>query len=163
MQQSKLLETVLPKSVEGNSSANSFTLGAVSNSIGKFTYNPDEGISFEYIRRSGEIFRNECKTWTDEKKDRILLRKWSPAEHEKYCNYILPKIQGNINFDETVLNLRTFVKKNLYSIRNTSVETLWKRWTMIAIYAGIINMECDISNLNELIANNFRCLKFVKE
>ena len=42
MQQLKLLETVLQKSAEGNSSAISFTPDAVTNSINKFTHNPKE-------------------------------------------------------------------------------------------------------------------------
>ena len=46
MQQSKLLKTVLQKSAEGNSSTISFTPDAVANSIGEFTYNSEEGITF---------------------------------------------------------------------------------------------------------------------
>ena len=79
MQQSKLLETVLQKPTGGNSSRISFTPDAVAYSIGRFTYNPEEGITFESYFRRYEISRNECKTWTDEKKVRLLLRKLSPA------------------------------------------------------------------------------------
>ena len=76
MQQSNFLETVLQKSVEGNSSTISFTPDAVSNSIGEVTYNPEEGITLaSYFRRHEEILRNECKTCTDKKRVRLRLRK----------------------------------------------------------------------------------------
>ena len=119
MQPSKLLETILQKSAEGNSSTFSFTPDAVANSIGKFTYNPEECITFAlYFMRCEEIFRNECKTWIDKKKVRLLLRKLPPTEHEKYCNYILPEKTGMKQF---WFCQKIFVKKALYSIRDTSV------------------------------------------
>ena len=59
MQQSKLLETILQKSAEGNSSTISFTLDEVANSIGEFTYNLEEGITFASYFRRYEIFGNE--------------------------------------------------------------------------------------------------------
>ena len=61
IQQSKLLETVLQKSAEGNSSTISFTLDAVATLIGKFTYYPKKAITYaSYFRRYEEIFRSEC-------------------------------------------------------------------------------------------------------
>ena len=88
MQQSNLWETVLHKFAEGNSFIISFTLDAVANSIGEFTYYPEEGINIaSYFWRYEEIFRSECKIWIDEIKVRLLLRKLSPAKHEKYCNF----------------------------------------------------------------------------
>ena len=58
---------------------------------------------------------------------RLHLRKLSPAEHEKYCNSSShKKTKTEHNFHETILILsRTFSeKKSLYSIGDTSVETL---------------------------------------
>ena len=98
MQQSKLLETVLQKSADGNSSTISFTLNVTANSIGKFTYNRKEGITFASYFWRYEIFKRECKTWTDEEKLCLLLCKLSPAEHKKYCNCILPKKNKEHNF-----------------------------------------------------------------
>ena len=49
MQQSKLLERVLQKSTEENSSTISFTPETVANSVSEFTYNLEVGIIFQEI------------------------------------------------------------------------------------------------------------------
>ena len=152
------VETVLQKSVEGNSSTISFTPYAVANSIGEFTYNPKEGIT--YFRRYEEIFRNACKTWTDEKKVSFLLWKLSSAEHEKHCNYILPKKSGNITFDETVLIL-----SRIFSVKSSLLHMQYlmkKENDDYFTYTDIVNRECKRFKLNGLKADNFKCLMFVQ-
>ena len=119
MRLSKVLETVLQKSAERNSSTISFTPDAVTNLISEFTYIPEESITFTtYFRRY--IFGSERKT--DEKKVRLLIQKLSPVEQEKYCDYILPKTwEYNVSRNSFDFLKNFFVKKTLYSIRDTSV------------------------------------------
>ena len=82
--------------------SDSFTTDTITNSISKFIYNPDEGITFHiYYRRYKGIFKKDCSYWNDKKILRLLLRKLSPTEHKKYINLILPKQPSEINFEET--------------------------------------------------------------
>ena len=63
-----------------------FTPDAIAISISDFINNPEEGITFHwYYRRFEEIFKKDYSHWNDEKKIRLLLRKLSTSEHEKYA------------------------------------------------------------------------------
>lgn len=80
-----------------------FSPGTVSNSKTEFSYDPEESKTFvAYFRRYEEIFREDCKSWTNEERVRLLLNKLALAEHEKYRNFILSKITSEICFQETV-------------------------------------------------------------
>ena len=99
------MEQLLNKTSEERSS-DSFTTDAIANSIREFVYNSDVGTTVSaYYRRYEGIFKRDCLHWNDEKKVHLLLRKLSPLEHEKYANFLLPKIPYEISFDETVLIL----------------------------------------------------------
>ena len=113
-----MFEILVLKKEQDN--ANSFPNDSVINSNGKFKYNPEEEVTFlAYFRHYEEVFQKDCTTWSDDKKMRLLLRKFSLSEHEKYANYILLRIPGEISFEETVLILKKyFWRKVLYSTQD---------------------------------------------
>lgn len=74
-QHSTLVEALIQnKPSEHNSSF--VTAEAISDSITKFKYCPEDGIAFtSYFRRYADLFKWECEKWTDEKNVRLLLQK----------------------------------------------------------------------------------------
>ncbi|XP_029633309.1 uncharacterized protein K02A2.6-like [Octopus sinensis] len=51
----------------------SYSADGVANSIEEFLYNPEDRITFSsYYRRYEEIFKEECKGWTNEKKKNLI-------------------------------------------------------------------------------------------
>lgn len=52
------------------------------------------------------IFKADCKSWTDGMKGYPLLRKLSPAQHEKFCNYTLLGKPSKLCSQEMMKQLR---------------------------------------------------------
>lgn len=70
---------------------NSLSSDGLWNSITHFSYDLEESIIFAACsRRQREIFRENCKWWTDNEKVRLSLHKLASAEHKKYSKFILP-------------------------------------------------------------------------
>ena len=79
---SKLLET-FSKRENNPGSFNIFSQDSVINLIGEFVYKPNKGVTFgAYFWRYEEIFQKACVTWSDGKKVRLLLGKFSTMEHK---------------------------------------------------------------------------------
>ena len=113
---------------------------------------------------SGDMrFSEMNKTWTDEKKIFFFLCKLSPADYEKYCNYILPKKPGNITFDETVLILsRIFSEKSSLFYMLYQCLNFMKKTNDYVTYTAIVNRECERFKLSELTTDNLKCFIFVE-
>ena len=60
-----------------------------------------------WYKRYEDLFINECKSWDEAAKVRSLLRKIDVTEHDKYCNFILPKRPGDFSLADTVTHLST--------------------------------------------------------
>ena len=161
---SKLLDS-FSKRESDQGSSNSFSQDSVVNSIGEFSYKPDEEVTFAaYFRRYEEIFKNDCKTWTDEKKVRLLLGKFGAIEHEKYANYILPKNPGEISFQETIQLLTKIFgeKSSLFNTRWKCLNLAKKDSEDYTTFASVVNRECEKFKLSELTSDMFKCLIFVQ-
>ena len=92
-QQKKFLELLLNKTLEERMS-DSFTPDAVTNSINKFIYYPDDGTTFPaYYRRYKGIFEMDCSHWNDEE-SLLIIKKIVPHWTWKTCEfYFAPKNQ----------------------------------------------------------------------
>ena len=65
---------------------------SVANSIQEFRYDPDNGVTFStWYKRYEDIFLVDAENLDEQAKVRLLMQKLGPAEHTKYCNFILPK------------------------------------------------------------------------
>ena len=73
----------------------------------EFSYNPGKGIMFAvYFRRYEDVFRKGSE-WIDKKKS-TSLQKLNAAIHDRYCNHILPRKQGEVSFDKTANSYEHF-------------------------------------------------------
>ena len=88
----ELLTQVLSNRDGKENTQNSFSQSAICSAIETFYYDPNNDQTFaNYFRRFGDIFRIDCKAWSDEMKVRLLLQKLGAAEHNKFVDYIIPK------------------------------------------------------------------------
>ena len=88
----ELLTQVISNKEGRESTQNSFSQSAICSAIETFYYDPNNDQTFaNYFRRFGDIFRIDCKAWSDEMKVRLLLQKLGAAEHNKFVDYIIPK------------------------------------------------------------------------
>uniref|UniRef100_A0A5K3FTV0 Peptidase A2 domain-containing protein n=1 Tax=Mesocestoides corti TaxID=53468 RepID=A0A5K3FTV0_MESCO len=80
----------------------------LSNSISEFSYDPENGVTFEcWYRRYEDLFRVDLASQDDAWKVGLLTRKLGPSELEKYTDVILPKSSLDFTFGETVQNLKS--------------------------------------------------------
>ena len=158
-----LFEALLQSRATENS--NYFTAEGIANSISEFTYDPDNGVTFQaYFRRFENIFTKRCATWSDEQKVGLLLQKLGPSESTKYTNLLLPKKPDEISFEETLKTLT-----NMFGERSSLFHTRFKCFNMIkeesddfVTYAGKVNQECERFLLPKVTIDAFKCLIFVK-
>ena len=142
-----------------------FSQSEILSAMDIFIYNVEENLTFEkYYRRYEDIFQIDFKSWPDQKKLRLLLRKLGSAEHSKFVDYILPKRTNELTFAEAVKLLM-----ELYCPKTSLFHKRWKCMNLtlneeddFITFASIVNKHCDDFKLSELSANNFKSLIFVQ-
>lgn len=162
--QNKILE-ITEKRKEKNLQNDSFPENTIWNSIEIFTYSPDEEITFaEYYKKYTDVYNEDCQSWSEGKKVRLLLSKLGTAEHNKLVNYILPKKTSELTFTEAVNIL-----SELFSKKTCLFHKRWKCLNLMKddeqdyiTYAVNVNKHCEEFKLAELSADNFKCLVFVQ-
>ncbi|VDD78288.1 unnamed protein product [Mesocestoides corti] len=83
------------------------SIDGLTNSISEFSYDPENGVTFEsWYRRFEDLFRVDLASQDDTWKVRLLTRKLGPAELKRYIDTILPKSSLDFTFGETVQNLK---------------------------------------------------------
>ncbi|XP_014778320.1 uncharacterized protein LOC106874916 [Octopus bimaculoides] len=151
--------------LQARNSTESFSADGVANSIKEFHYNPDEGTTFAaYYRRYEDIFQEECKGWSSERKVRLLLRKLATPEHKSFCNFILPRKPVELCLEETIIILT-----NIFSEKSSQFNIRWECLNLkknesddFVTYAGMVNKACERFRLEELTPDMFKCIIFVK-
>ena len=138
--------------------------GSVANSIHEFRYDPDNGVTFStWYKRYEDIFLVDAENLDEQAKVRLLMQKLGPAEHTKYCNFILPKNPRELNLSETVDILCSIFaeRTSLFNIRYNCLKIMHKIGEDIVTYAGRVNSECERFKLNDLSYDQFKALIFV--
>ncbi|CAH8606257.1 unnamed protein product [Schistosoma rodhaini] len=166
-QQNSLIELLIKNmsiSSRTNVSNSTMTPDSIANSITEFRFDPESGVTFEaWFKRHEDLFINECKEWDESSKLRLLLRKLGVSEHEKFCNFILPKKPSDITFKETVECLtRIFGERSsIFHTRYRCLQLVKKVQDDYVTYASIVNRECERFRLQEMSSDQFKCLIFV--
>ncbi|RTG82070.1 uncharacterized protein DC041_0010203 [Schistosoma bovis] len=79
------------------------TSDSIENLINEFRFDPESGITFEaWFKRHKDLCVDDCKKWNKGCKLRLLLQKLEVSEHEKFCNFIIPKKPATTTFRKTV-------------------------------------------------------------
>ena len=136
----------------------------VSDSIQEFHYNPDQGHTFDkWYLRYAETFSHEFPGRNQAWKRRLLVRKLGPSEFSRFSDYILPKEPGDLNFQQTVAQLKTIFgkQKSLFHTRFNCLQLKKSERDDYITYAGTVNRQCEDFKLSSITENHFKCLIFI--
>lgn len=161
----EILSKVISKKDSRESDKDVFSQTAIWSALETFQYRPDEELTFEaYFRRFGDVFRIDCKTWSEQMKVRLLLQKLGAMEHSKFVDYILPKQTNELSFDEAVKSLMELYcpKTSLFHKRWKCINLTRKEDQDYTTFASVVNRHCDNFKLSSLTADNFKVLIFIQ-
>ena len=141
----KLSETTSP----GTSNTEQF----VAMNMTEFTFNPENGGTFrKWFRRYEDLFKSDAKDLEDVAKVRLLLRKLDAQAHNKYTNYILPKLPKELSFKKTVDTLTKIfgTQSSLFSRRYRCLQLVKTEADDIISYAAQVNRACEDSEFHNI-------------
>ncbi|EGT46879.1 hypothetical protein CAEBREN_12555 [Caenorhabditis brenneri] len=86
-------------------------LDSLSSRIPKFSYDPEEDITFEnWWSRYQDIVTKDGAALSEDHKTRLLLEKLDKKEYALYANNVLPKLPTEISFEESIKTLKLLFK-----------------------------------------------------
>ncbi|XP_053687312.1 uncharacterized protein K02A2.6-like [Sabethes cyaneus] len=153
--------------IQGNVQAanrNELILDSLASNITDFVYDGETGCSFDaWFARYADLFEKDAGQLTDDAKVRLLLRKLSPAAHERYTSFILPKLSREYSFEETVAKLKTIfgTPVSIFYRRYQCLQTMKDENEDFITYSCKVNRACVDFKLQELQEEKFKCLIFV--
>lgn len=163
--QMKLFDALTQKlSLHSSSTCQPDKYESIANSICEFNYDSESGIIFNsWFHRFEDIFRVECSNLDDAAKVRLLLRRLGTREYNKYVNFILPQNPRDLSFNETVQILSKIFgeQSSLFNIRYQCFQVSKSPSDDYLTYAGKVNRECERFKINEITADQFKCLIFI--
>ncbi|XP_055584956.1 uncharacterized protein K02A2.6-like [Uranotaenia lowii] len=139
-------------------------LDSLSHHIHEFRYDLDNNITFvAWYARYKDLFEQDASRLDSEAKVRLLLRKMGSAEHERYVNFILPKLPKDYQFDETVRKLGILfgAAESLISKRYRCLQTTKKSTEDYVSFSCRVNKNAVDFELTKLTEEQFKCLLFV--
>ena len=166
-EQSNLVNSLteqLSRQSVSNAPSSASLMEKLSHSLTEFVYLPEENVTFEaWYRRYEDIFRVDGKSLDEASLVRLLLRKLGPSEHERYCNYILPKNPRDADFTTTVETLKKIFGRrcSLFNTRYQCFQIKKRPSEDFVTYASTVNRECEQFNLKDITSDQFKCLIFV--
>ncbi|KER31390.1 hypothetical protein T265_02308 [Opisthorchis viverrini] len=146
----------------GESSVSSTDAAAAS--ITEFTFDALSGHTFDsWFKRYEDMFKTDFSKFDDGWKVRLLLRKLGTPEHERFTNFILPKLPRDLSFDETVRTLSQIFgdQTSMFNIRYQCLKLAKKDDDDFITFAGVVNRECERFKLSSMTENQFKCLIFL--
>ncbi|RTG87283.1 uncharacterized protein DC041_0000570, partial [Schistosoma bovis] len=132
-------------SLHSSSTCQSAKYESIVNSISEFHFDPEAGVIFSsWFHRCEDIFSVECSHLDDAAKVRLLLRKLGTQEYNKYVNFILPQNPRDISF----------TRYKCFQITKSPEDDY-------LTYAWKVNRECERFKINDITADQFKCLIFI--
>lgn len=139
-------------------------LEALSTNISEFTFDPDNGITFEkWFSRYAELFENDARKLDDAAKVRLLLRKLDTTSHSRYVNYILPKQPKDLQFAETISTLKKIfgTQSSIFHRRFQCLQLVKSEADDIISYGGMVNRAVEDFEFQNCKIDQFKCLVFI--
>ena len=98
----EILTKLIAKKDGKGSDRDVFSPTAIWSALETFHYRPEEELTFEtYFRRFGDIFKIDCKSWSEQMKVRLLLQKLGAIEHSKFVD-LLDDIRKEAESDDFI-------------------------------------------------------------
>lgn len=143
---------------------NEFLIETLSRGINEFNYDPEAGVTFEaWFAKYEDLFEEDARNLDGPAKVRLLLRNLSTVAHKKYVNYILPKKAKEVSFEDTTKTLKSIFGRHtsLFNLRYQCLQLQKDSSDDYFTYAGTVNEKCEEFKLQEVTADQFKCLLFV--
>ncbi|XP_062538974.1 uncharacterized protein K02A2.6-like [Armigeres subalbatus] len=145
-------------------SRDEIVLDSLSSNMVEFMYNKESGNTFDaWFSRYSDLFDRDASKLDDAAKVRLLLRKLSPPDHERYNSFILPKTTRQFTFAETVEKLKALfgATVSIFRRRYNCLQTTKEDSEDYLAYSCKVNKCCVDFKLSELTEEQFKCLTFV--
>ncbi|KER28725.1 hypothetical protein T265_04513 [Opisthorchis viverrini] len=137
---------------------------AAASSITEFNFDAESGRTFEsWFKKYEDMFQTDFAQFDDAWKVRLLLRKLGTAEHDRFTNFILPKLPRDLGFADAVKILAQIFgeQSSLFNIRYQCLKITKRDTEDFITYAGVVNRECERFQLSSMTEDQFKCLIFV--
>ncbi|KER24112.1 hypothetical protein T265_08154 [Opisthorchis viverrini] len=134
------------------------------NSITEFNLDAESGRTFEsWFKKYEDMFQTDFAQFDDAWKVQLLLRKLGTAEHDRFTNFILPKLPRDLGFADAVKILAQIFgeQSSLFNIRYQCLKITKRDTEDFITYAGVVNRECERFQLSSMTEDQFKCLIFV--
>ncbi|XP_055529709.1 uncharacterized protein K02A2.6-like [Wyeomyia smithii] len=139
-------------------------LDSLSSNMAKFIYDKENGHTFDaWFSRYVDLFDKDAGKLDDAAKVRLLLRKLSPPDFERYNSFILPKLARKFTFSETVEKLKSLfgATVSIFRRRYNCLQTTKEDGDDYLAYSCKVNKACVDFKLSELTEEQFKCLIYV--
>ncbi|XP_039447993.1 uncharacterized protein K02A2.6-like [Culex pipiens pallens] len=143
---------------------NEFLMETLSNTIPEFVYDPQGGLVFDkWYSRHEEAFNKGGEKLEEADKVRLLVRKLSSVDHDRYVNYILPENPPGRSFQDTVDTLKEMFghQTSVFFRRYQCLQTTKRNAEDFVTYASTVNRACEDFNIRTITSDQFKCLVFV--
>ncbi|XP_059221513.1 uncharacterized protein K02A2.6-like [Stomoxys calcitrans] len=137
---------------------------SLANSMMEFNYEPDSGLLFDsWYNRYRHIFEREASPLDDAGKVGLLWRKMSNHIHKRFTNIVLPRQPHELSLEDTLKHLSKLFGRteSQVSQRCKCLQILKMENEDFKEYASRVNLQCELFKLDELNADQFKCLIFI--
>ncbi|XP_038106552.1 uncharacterized protein K02A2.6-like [Culex quinquefasciatus] len=122
------------------------------------------GLVFDkWYSRHEEAFNKGGEKLEEADKVRLLVRKLSSVDHDRYVNYILPENPPDRSFQNTVDTLKEMFghQTSVFFRRYQCLQTTKRNAEDFVTYASTVNRACEDFNIRTITSDQFKCLVFV--
>ncbi|XP_055522952.1 uncharacterized protein K02A2.6-like [Wyeomyia smithii] len=147
-----------------NLSRDESVLDSLSSNMVEFVYDKNNGHTFDaWFSRYVDLFDKDAARIDDAAKVRLLLRKLSPQDHERYNSFILPKQARGFSFEETIQKLKSLfgATVSIFRRRYHCFQTIKEDGDDYLAYSCKVNKACVDFKLSELTEEQFKCLIYI--
>ncbi|EYC28570.1 hypothetical protein Y032_0007g3293 [Ancylostoma ceylanicum] len=140
-----------------------FVTNSLSTRLPEFTYDPDNGCTFDvWYNRYEDIIANDGSTLDDAAKARLIVSKLDAATYARFTNHILPKKTVNVFLGETVKTLKDLFGHNtsVFARRYAYLRTQRNDET-IRDYTGLVNRRHEMAEFNDVTPEQMKCLVWI--
>lgn len=130
----------------------------------EFSFDPENGGMFrKWFGRYKDLFESDTQDLEAVAKVRLLMRKLNAQSHNRYANYILPKLPKVLSFEETVETLTKIFgpQSSIFSKRYRCLQLVKSEADDIINYAAKVSRACEDFEFHNMKADQFKCLVFV--
>ena len=153
-------------SFSGAPQAKTASLDAIEKQIRTFTYEPENGVTFDsWLTRHEEIFEQDLKEVEDGEKTRILLRHVSDRVDKQYRDHVLPQKPADLSFEQTLQQM-----KDLFGEKRSTFEKRLDIFSMKMSRLGVddlrqfsarVNRTIEEATVKEMTTDEWKMLVFL--